>query len=135
MVDNLTPNERSRRMALVKSEDTKPELVVRRLVTELRLGYRLHQQWLPGRPDLVFQGRKKVIFIHGCFWHLHDGCPNARMPESRQDYWRSKLENNKLRDTINIKTLQDMGWKVLVIWECETKDLETLRNRIVTFIS
>src|SRR4051794_27886636 len=100
-IDILSPEERSKRMSLVRSKDTKPELFVRRLVHSMGYRYRLHGQKLPGRPDMVFSRRKRVIFVHGCFWHLHEGCPNNRVPKSRSDYWLPKLEGNKRRDERN----------------------------------
>lgn len=130
MADTLTTEERSERMRLVKGEDTKLEMVVRRLAHELGYRYRLHCSDLPGKPDLVFRPRRKVIFVHGCFWHLHKGCPNNRLPKSRVDFWKPKLESNKKRDTRNKTKLSRMGWTYLVIWECETKDIETLEARI-----
>ncbi|HBI46414.1 MAG TPA: very short patch repair endonuclease, partial [Planctomycetales bacterium] len=97
-MDSLSPEERSERMSRVRNKDTKPELVVRRLVHSLGYRYRLHSGRLPGRPDIVFAGRKKVVFVHGCFWHRHRGCALCRMPKSRLDFWAPKLEGNRRRD-------------------------------------
>lgn len=134
-MDSLTPEERSKRMALVRSEGTKPEMIVRRLVYSLRYRYRLHDQTLPGRPDLVFRGRRKVIFVHGCFWHRHGGgCPLARMPKSRLEFWRPKLEENARRDREKQAALLALGWNYLVIWECELKDTVSLIRRIHEFL-
>jgi DNA mismatch endonuclease, patch repair protein len=133
MVDTVSVARRSEIMSRVRNKDTRPELYVRRLIHNAGFRYRLHVSKLPGRPDLVFPGRKKVIFVHGCFWHSHDGCHNARVPKSRADFWMSKLESNKERDERNMRALMDEGWKVLVIWECELRDLALL-DRIKDFL-
>jgi DNA mismatch endonuclease, patch repair protein len=133
-VDTLTPEERSERMSRVRSRDTKPEKLVRSLVHRMGYRYRLHRSSLPGCPDLVFPGRKKVIFVHGCFWHRHPGCPNTRMPKSRLDFWQLKLEENKRRDARNRRRLRNLGWQVLVIWECQVKSVERLERKIGRFL-
>lgn len=132
-MDNLTPRERSAQMARVRSKNTKPELVVRRLVFRLGYRYRLHGK-LPGHPDLVLAGRRRVIFVHGCFWHRHRGCPNCRLPKSRTGFWKKKFEANRKRDQRSQRKLIHLGWKVLVVWECETKDIEVLESRIKEFM-
>lgn len=121
MADWLTVEQRRRVMQAIKSKDTGPEMAVRRLVHGLGYRYRLHKKGLPGRPDLVFAARKRVIFVHGCFWHSHD-CPKGREPESRQDYWLPKLRRNRERDKEKRAELEQLGWKVLEIWECQIKD-------------
>jgi DNA mismatch endonuclease, patch repair protein len=121
-------------MSRVRSKDSRPELLVRKLVFSLGYRYRLHQKNLPGRPDLVFKSRHKVIFVHGCFWHRHTGCVLARMPKSRLDFWAPKLEGNKLRDRRNKKSLIQGGWKVLTIWECQLRNLTRLRTTIRRFL-
>lgn len=121
-------------MAKVRSKDTKPELLVRRLVHRLGYRFRLHGQKLPGRPDLVFGRRRKVIFVHGCFWHAHDDCSKARPPKSRQDYWLPKLGRNKARDAENVQALEHDGWQVLVIWGCELQDLIKVEQTIRAFL-
>lgn len=133
-MDTLTPKERSERMSRVQAKDTKPEMVVRRLVYGLGYRYRLHVAALPGKPDLVFPGRKSVIFVHGCFWHRHDGCKLARLPKSRLDFWIPKLEANVSRDLLAIYRLKAEGWRVMVVWECQTKDASLLSNRIQRFL-
>jgi len=135
-LDTLTARQRSERMSRIRSTDTKPELRVRRLVHGLGYRYRLHAKDLPGRPDLVFRARRKVIFVHGCFWHRHEGCPRNRIPKSpeRRAFWRDKLDANALRDRKNEAALRDMGWRVLVVWECETKDLDRLADGIRVFL-
>ncbi|MCP4115877.1 MAG: DNA mismatch endonuclease Vsr [Desulfobacteraceae bacterium] len=134
-MDTLNKKERSNRMALVRDKDTKPEMIVRRLLHGLGYRYRLHVKDLPGKPDLVFKSRKKVIFVHGCFWHRHEGCKLARLPKSRLDFWRPKLEGNKNRDRRNQVDLQKMGWKYMVIWECQIKDLDCLKEKVNKFLT
>lgn len=136
-MDTLTAQARSERMARVRNKDTKPELAVRRMVRALGFGYRLHHGNLPGRPDLVFPGRKKAIFVHGCFWHRHESvppCPLARLPKSRLDFWLPKLEGNRLRDQEKQRKLMEQGWTYLVIWECELKRQAMLEDRIKSFL-
>lgn len=135
-LDTLTARQRSERMGRIRSTDTKPELRVRRLVHGLGYRYRVHAKGLPGRPDLVFTARRKVIFVHGCFWHRHEGCPRNRIPKSpeRRAFWRAKVDGNVLRDRKNEAALRGMGWSVLVVWECETKDLDRLADRIKGFL-
>ncbi len=121
-------------MRAVKGRDTVPEMTVRRLTHGMGYRYRLHRKNLPGKPDLVFPGRRKVIFVHGCFWHQHH-CPRGeRSPKSSRDYWIPKLKRNKQRDAENQSRLREMGWDVLVIWECEMKDRDTLKERIAVFL-
>lgn len=117
-------------MRTIKSSDTRPELAVRRVLTRLGYRYRLHVATLPGKPDIVFPGRKLALFVHGCLWHLHDDCSLARMPRSKPEYWPVKLARNKSRDTRNRKDLMDLGWRVEVIWECHTRDPVGLERRV-----
>jgi DNA mismatch endonuclease (patch repair protein) len=128
MVDTLSTAERSEIMSRVRSKDTRPEMMVRRLVHKAGFRYRLHVSNLPGRPDLVFPKRKKVIFIHGCFWHSHAGCQHARVPKSRTSFWTAKFAANKTRDERNYYALTEAGWKVLVLWECELRDPDLLEK-------
>ena len=136
MADTLTKAERSERMRRVRNRDTGPEMIVRRLVHRQGYRYRLHRKDLPGKPDLVFPGRRKVIFVHGCFWHRHNdpGCKLARLPKSRMDFWLPKLEGNRERDIRNIRELEATGWQVLVVWECEIVDIVGLENKITRFL-
>ncbi|SHK14991.1 T/G mismatch-specific endonuclease [Ruegeria lacuscaerulensis ITI-1157] len=120
-------------MRAVKAKDTKPEMVVRRLVHSLGYRYRLHRRDLPGCPDLVFSPRRKVIFVHGCFWHGHDCRRGARQPKTNPDYWRQKIERNRTRDNTAQEALKAAGWDVLTIWECEVRD-PILANRIRRFL-
>lgn len=121
-------------MARVRSKNTRPELLVRKLVFGLGYRYRLHKRTLPGSPDLVFAPREKVIFVHGCFWHRHSRCALARLPKSRIDFWVPKLEGNRLRDEKNKRALTRMGWKVLTIWECQLADKDHLGAVIRRFL-
>lgn len=135
-MDSLTPQQRSERMGRVRSKNTKPEMIVRRLVHSMGFRYRLHRKDLPGKPDLVFSKHKKVIFVHGCFWHRHPdpACPLARLPKSRLDFWIPKLESNRARDVKNVEKLSKSGWDVLIIWECQLKDRAELQKRIQGFL-
>ncbi len=123
-------------MSRVRGRDTKPEMLVRRLTHGMGYRYRLHRRGLPGSPDLVFPSRMKVIFVHGCFWHQHldPGCKFARLPKSKLDFWGPKLETNRERDERNLVLLAELGWDVLVIWECQTKNREELQTRIGEFL-
>lgn len=136
MADTLSPAERSERMARVRGKNTKPEFAVRKLVHGLGYRYRLHARDLPGSPDLVFRRLRKVIFVHGCFWHRHSaiGCKLARLPKSRIAFWRDKLEGNHKRDAANVRKLRKDGWKVLQIWECELTNTSKLQRRIDLFL-
>jgi DNA mismatch endonuclease (patch repair protein) len=133
-VDSLSPKERSEIMARVRSKNTRPELLVRKLVFALGYRYRLHARALPGCPDLVFRRRRRVIFVHGCFWHRHADCALARIPKSRIDFWTTKLEGNRNRDERNKRALAREGWKVLIIWECQLRDPARLEARIRRFL-
>jgi DNA mismatch endonuclease (patch repair protein) len=134
-MDTLTPAQRSERMSLVRSKNTKPEMVIRRLVHKMGFRYRLHARDLPGNPDLVFPSRGKIIFIHGCFWHRHGTtCKNTRWPKSKLDFWRPKLEQNQRRDKIVRRELRKLGWRVLVVWECQLRLSEALESKISAFL-
>lgn len=136
MADDLTQAQRHYCMSQIKSRDTKPEMLVRRLLYSMGFRYRLHNRNLPGTPDIVFSSRKKVIFVHGCFWHQHKGCRCFGTPKSNRNYWSPKLERNVNRDKRNKAALRTLGWKVLVIWECEVykKDVEGLAKLIIKFL-
>lgn len=129
-----TPELRSFIMRQIKSKDTRPEMMVRRLVFGLGYRYRLHRKTLPGRPDLAFIAKQKAIFVNGCFWHGHD-CPNGkRVPRTNTEFWVQKIARNKERDAASLKGLAELGWQTLTIWECEMKDADALRRRIVEFL-
>jgi len=136
VVDTLTASERSARMAKVRSRNSAAEMLVRRLVHSMGFRYRLHRKALPGTPDLVFPRLKRVIFVHGCFWHRHPdpNCKLARMPKSRLDFWQPKLQGNGARDLRNQEQLADLGWQFLVVWECELRHREQLQNKLRVFL-
>ena len=136
MTDTLTRQERSERMSRIRGKDSVSEMRLRRLIHGMGYRYRLHVRSLPGTPDLVFPARKAVIFMHGCFWHRHQGCRLARMPKSKVALWQEKLEANKLRDEENMGRLNELGWRVLVIWECQMqeKDLNEVSNVVRRFL-
>jgi DNA mismatch endonuclease (patch repair protein) len=133
-VDKLSPERRSANMSKIRAKDTLPEIMVRRLVHAMGYRYRLHRKDLPGRPDMAFGPAKKVIFVHGCFWHQHAECRNGRMPRSRPDYWQPKLRRNLERDAARMCVLTKAGWQVLVIWECELKDKGLIERTIRDFL-
>ena len=137
-VDKHSIEQRSRNMAAIRSSGMKPEMMVRSLVHGMGYRYRLHAKDLPGKPDLVFRSRKKVIFVHGCFWHQHAkmACKDGRAPKSNLGYWSAKLARNVARDSRNIEDLTNLGWKVLVVWECEAlAGGATLAQRIHSFLN
>lgn len=133
MSDHVTKERRSFIMSQVGSKDTKPEMIVRRALHRLGYRYRLHRRDLPGSPDLVFVSRRKVIFVHGCFWHGH-GCRWGQLPKSRSDYWKNKVETNRERDTRNLAALSERGWEALTVWQCELKQPQVMLDRIVAFL-
>lgn len=134
-MDKLSRKARSENMRRIKSKGMKPEMLVRSLVHRLGYRFRLHKRDLPGKPDLVFASRKKVIFVHGCFWHSHEiGCPDARLPKSNQNYWAPKLARNRERDKRNEASLKMSGWDVLTIWECELSGSEKIARRVRKFL-
>ncbi|WP_338669327.1 very short patch repair endonuclease [Pseudodesulfovibrio methanolicus] len=126
MADHVSKSERSRIMSLVKQKNTKPELLVRSYLHKNGLRFRLHDRRLPGSPDLVFPMYHTVVFVNGCFWHGHESsqCRRATIPKTNEGYWREKIANNKLRDLRNIFQLENDGWRVLVVWECQIKQSE-----------
>ncbi|MGK8204317.1 very short patch repair endonuclease [Burkholderia cenocepacia] len=125
---------RSENMRRIRSKNTTPEMTVRRLLHGLGYRYRLHRKDIPGKPDIVIAGRRKAIFIHGCFWHQHVACREGRPPKSNDAYWRPKLERNQQRDRQNLEALTALGWTVLVVWECEVESDSTLPERLVQFL-
>lgn len=136
MVDNLSLAQRSGAMRRVKSKNTSPELSLRRLLRQLGFrGYRLHGDYLPGKPDIIWIGRKLALFVHGCFWHGHD-CPRgARIPKTNTDYWLNKIDKNRKRDTLHLALLESHGWRVLIVWECELKNQIALTEKLGCFLS
>lgn len=134
MADVFAKDERSRVMRAVKSGNTKPELVVRRLVHARGFRFRLHRKDLPGKPDLTLPRHRKIIFVHGCFWHGHRGCKHSDRPASNTDYWNQKLDRNIARDKKNRRELKKQGWEVLIVWECETRRLTHLARKLDRFL-
>jgi DNA mismatch endonuclease, patch repair protein len=127
---DLTSASRSRNMAAIRGKDTLPELSVRRMIHGLGLRFRLHCRDLPGRPDIVLPRHRTVVFVHGCFWHRHEGCRYTATPKTRQAFWQAKFDANVARDHRNRVALEELGWRVLVVWECELRDAEALRERL-----
>lgn len=134
MADQLTTAQRSALMARVRGKNTEPELVVRRLAHRLGYRFRLYRRDLPGSPDLVFPARKKIIFVHGCFWHRHEGCKAATTPKTRRKFWLQKFRANRARDRRAREQLAQAGWSSIVIWQCETRDLDSLAKRLTSFL-
>lgn len=136
MVDLISKKKRSANMRAIRSEGTKPELVVRKMLSRLKVRYRLSGDNLPGRPDIVFASKKKVLFVHGCFWHVHRKltCTRAHAPRSNLYYWRNKLDRNVKRDRSNIRKLRHLGWQSGVVWECELIERDALESRLKRFL-
>ena len=134
-MDTLSAERRSANMSRIRSQGTAPELVVRRLVHSMGYRFRLHVATLPGKPDIVLPRWKCVIEVRGCFWHQHAGCSDSHIPKTRLEYWEPKLERNQKRDKRNIRELRKLGWRVCVVWECETKDTGKLSKRLTHFLA
>ncbi len=136
-MDTLDPQQRSERMSRIRSKDTRPEMIVRRMVHAMGYRYRLHRRDFPGAPDLALITRRKAIFVHGCFWHRHadSNCALARLPKSRQEFWTPKLERNRQRDLENQKALKALRWDYLVIWECQLMNKASVEERLRAFLS
>lgn len=136
MADKISPERRSENMRRIKSTGMKPEMVVRSLVHGMGFRFRLHAKDLAGKPDLVFRPRRKVIFVHGCFWHGHADpkCLDGRLPKARPEYWKPKIDRNRTRDAASRQALEADGWQVLEIWECATKDKDKLAAEIRAFL-
>ena len=131
-MDRLSREARSRLMSRVRSQDTDPEMRVRRVAHAMGLRFRLHRRDLPGCPDMVLPRHRLCVFVHGCFWHRHPGCPKATTPKSRVAFWRAKFERNVARDAEVARSLRAAGWRVAVIWECRTRDNAYVRRRLVS---
>lgn len=135
-VASRNPIGRSENMRRIRSKNTGPELTVRRILREVGFtGYRIHRKDLPGKPDVVYIGRKKAIFIHGCFWHGHDCSEGVRKPKSNVTYWLPKISRNRDRDSEHLARLEELGWSVLTIWECELGDVDKLKIRLCAFLA
>ena len=135
MVDNLDSNRRSWNMSRIRSGNTKPELIVRSILHRMGYRFRLHSKLLPGKPDIVLPKYQTVVFVHGCFWHHHEGCKYSYMPKSRVGFWEKKFEDNIERDKRVIDELNATGWKVLTIWECEIKNPSLVISKIQSFLT
>lgn len=135
MTDKIDATRRSANMRAIRSKDMTPEIGVRKLIHGMGYRFRLHRKDLPGKPDLVFPGLRKIIFVHGCFWHQHDDpqCKDGRLPESRKEYWIPKLRRNQERDIESQEKLENMGWGVMIVWECESKKEKAI-ERIIEFL-
>lgn len=131
MTDSLTKEHRSWNMSRIRSTNSKPEIVVRSLLHRMGYRFRLHRKDLPGKPDIVLPKYRTVIFVHGCFWHRHEGCRKAYQPKSRRNFWEEKFRQNKARDKKNLNFLEEKDWNVLVVWECELEDVSRLSERLV----
>ena len=127
--------QRSRNMSAIKSKNTKPEIKVRKLLHSMGYRFRLHSKDLPGSPDIVLPKYKTVIFVHGCFWHRHENCKYASTPKTRKEFWNKKFTENKKRDSEIQEKIKNLDWRSVVIWECETKNIENLRDKIIDVFS
>lgn len=135
-MDIWTKQKRSEVMSKIKSKNTIPELQVRSALFRLGYRYRIHRKELPGCPDIVFPSYKVAIFIHGCFWHLHEGCRDGTIPKTNTVKWKTKLEKNVFRDKENVRKLEEKDWRVITVWDCEIqRDLNNVIERIITFIN
>jgi len=134
-VDKLKPEHRSWNMSRIRSSNTKPELIVRSILHRMGFRFRLHRKDIPGKPDIVLPKYKTVIFVHGCFWHRHEGCKYAYTPKSRVDFWTAKFKANTQRDIKVKKQLDELKWNTFVIWECELSDINSLETRIQNYFS
>lgn len=133
-IKQIVPNSRSYNMSRIKSINTKPELLVRKFITELGLRYRVHVKDLPGKPDIVFRKRQKAIYVNGCFWHRHKNCKFSSVPKTNADFWTKKFDENVSRDERNHSAIHEMGWHFLVLWECEIKNSNTLKAKLLEFL-
>jgi len=134
-MDVFDKKKRSQIMAKIKGKDTKPEKTVRSLLHKMGYRFRLHRSDLPGNPDIVLPKHRKVIFVHGCFWHGHKNCPRSKRPATNKKFWNEKLSKNIKRDIFNQKKLKEMGWLTLIIWECEMKEFKNLQLKLESFLN
>jgi DNA mismatch endonuclease, patch repair protein len=135
MVDVLTPEQRSFNMSRIKSRDTRPEMIVRSIIHRMGYRYRLHKKDLPGKPDLVLVRHRKIIDVHGCFFHMHECAYGKVVPATNAEFWKTKRLSNVKRDRRNLAALRREGWRVLTVWECQTKDPGSLRKRLLKFLN
>ena len=134
MTDKISKARRSANMRAVRSRNTRPEILVRQIAYRLGFRFRLHRSDLPGKPDIAFPGRRKAIFVHGCFWHQHKGCRRATVPKSNRGFWRLKLARNVARDAMQLAAIRKRGWRALVVWECEIKNERRLAAKVRRFL-
>jgi DNA mismatch endonuclease, patch repair protein len=134
VADTFTPEERSRIMSRIKGRDTKPEKIVRSLLHAMGHRFRLHRRDLPGKPDIVLPKHRKIVFVHGCFWHGHAGCPRGARPTSNIEFWNKKINANIMRDAAAQKELAALNWRHLIVWQCEIRDLPVLTNKLEQFL-
>ena len=135
MADKISQERRSWNMSRIRGKDTGPELIVRKTLHALGFRFRLHRKDLPGRPDIVLPKYSTTIFVHGCFWHRHEGCKYAYTPKSRQEFWKDKFEKNRMRDRGVLCSLQELEWNVKIIWECETRNSDSLKRILLKSLS
>lgn len=133
-MDVFSKRTRSRIMSHISGKNTKPEILVRSLLHRMGYRFRIHKKDLPGRPDICLPKHKKVIFVHGCFWHGHENCPRSKRPTTNVEFWNKKIDGNIERDKENIKKLKRLGWQTLTIWTCEIKNQEELKTKLISFI-
>jgi DNA mismatch endonuclease (patch repair protein) len=133
-MDKISKEKRSKNMSKIRSKNTKPELLVRSIIHQMGYRFRLHVPDLPGKPDIVLPRHRKIIFVHGCFWHQHKNCKIAHKPKSRISYWQPKLNANKKRHRKHMRTLKSLGWNCIVVWECETKNLNKMKAKLQEFL-
>ena len=133
-MDVFSREKRSQIMSRVSGKNTKPELVVRSLLHKMGYRFRLHRKDLPGKPDIALPKYKKVIFVHGCFWHGHTDCPRSKRPTTNKKFWRKKLDKNRERDKASIDNLKELGWDVLVVWTCEVNNVFKLKSKLLSFL-
>lgn len=133
-MDVFSREKRSQIMSRISGKNTKPELIVRSMLHSMGYRFRLHRSDLPGKPDITLPKHKKIIFVHGCFWHGHKDCQRAKQPTTNKKFWHEKLAKNIERDTLNMQNIRALGWDILVVWTCEVKDLNQLKNRLLTFL-
>ena len=134
MVDTVSPEQRSYNMSRIRGQDTRPEKLVRSLVHKLGFRFRKNVKTLPSKPDMVLPKYKSIILVHGCFWHQHENCVKSHLPKSNREYWEEKLSKNVIRDKKNEELLSAEGWKILTVWECETKNTDNLTQKIIDFL-
>jgi DNA mismatch endonuclease, patch repair protein len=133
-MDVFSKEKRSQIMSHVSGKNTKPELIVRSLLHHMGYRFRLHRKNLPGKPDIILPKYKKVIFIHGCFWHGHKNCPRSKRPTTNKEFWHKKIDRNIHHDKEIVSNLKESGWDILIVWTCEIKDLNQLKDKILNFL-